>query len=164
MEIRRLRANEWEMFKSLRLAALERDGDQFGQSYDVVKGYTDERWKEDAERAARSDDFFIVVGFDGAEPVGMSGCVRIDDFGKIIAVWVKPAHRGKGMGALLVRAAMDIVAAEQYKLTVVDHNRPAIRSYERLGFVPTGFSYMNEKGFREIEMIWESNLVEDQHP
>jgi ribosomal protein S18 acetylase RimI-like enzyme len=157
MEIRRLRADEWQVFKSLRLAALQQDGDQFGQSYDVVKNYTDERWQQDAERAATSDEFYVVLAFEWGTPVGMAGCIRTEDFGKIVAVWVDPAHRGQGLGRRLVQATMEIAACERYKLTVVADNHAAIQSYQRLGFVPTGFQYVNQKGFREMEMIWEAN-------
>ncbi len=153
IEARRMRPDEWRTFKSLRLAALERDGDQFGQSYEVVSGYTDAKWEEDSRKAADSDEFCIVLAFDGREPVGMSGCVRADDFGKIIAVWVEPSHRGGGIGGLLVKATMEVAGSDRYKLTVVEDNRPAIRTYEKLGFVGTGFSYVNHKGFREIEMV-----------
>jgi GNAT superfamily N-acetyltransferase len=140
------------MYKSLRLAALEQDGDQFGQSFKLAEGYSDERWREDGRRAAESDGFYIVLAFDDAEPVGMSGCVRVEDFGKIIAVWVEPAHRGNGIGRLLVAATMDVVRAEWYKLTVVEANQSAIHVYQSLGFAPTGFSYVNGKGLREFEM------------
>ena len=157
MEARRIKTNEWQVFKSLRLPALKGDGDQFGQSYDKMKEYGDERWKEDTRKAAVSDEFYIVIGFEEQKPIGMSACIKRDDFGKIIAVWVEPESRGSGMGRVLVEETMNVVQSKTYELTVVDGNMPAISTYESLGFKTTGFSYVNSKGFREIEMIREPN-------
>ena len=152
MEVRRIRSDEWLIFKSLRLAALERDGEQFGQLLEIAEGYDDARWLEDTKRAAESDGFFIVLALDGSEPVGMSGCVQTPSFGKIIAVWVEPEQRRKGIGRALGAATMAVVGSERFKLTVLENNRWAIRTYRSLGFMPTGFSYVNVKGLREIEM------------
>ena len=159
MEIRRIEANEWEVFKSLRLTSLLKDGNQFGQSYEQVKDYSDARWKEETKKAAESTDFFLVLAFEETKPIGITGCVRTKDFGKIIAVWLDPTHRGKGIGRLLVSAIMDIAKCELYKLTVVEDNQPAIKTYENLGFTATGFTYMNPKGFKEIEMIRKKNAI-----
>ncbi len=155
MEIRRIRAEEWKVFKTLRLAALERDSKQFGQSYELLREYSDERWKEDTKKGAESNDLFLIFAFDNTEPVGMSACFITKEFGKIFAVWVKPEYRGNGLGRCLVQATIDIAVCKRYKLSVVEDNIPAIKTYNNLGFIATGFSYVNEKGFREIEMIKE---------
>ncbi|MFB3894689.1 MAG: GNAT family N-acetyltransferase [bacterium] len=152
MEIRRIKAQDWEIFKSMRLAALLQNGNQFGQTYEQVKEYSDTRWQEETKKAAESDELYLVLAFDKDNPIGITGCVRTPDFGKIFAVWVDPPHRGKSIGRRLVSAIMDIAGCEVYKLTVVADNLPAIRTYANLGFVATGFSYMNDKGFKEIEM------------
>jgi len=152
IEIRRVWADEWRLFRDIRLAALEQDGDQFGQAYEDASRRTDAQWQEDAAMAAGSDEFLVVLALDGARAVGISGCIRREDFGKIIMVWVDPAYRGRGIGLRLVRATMAEARAPRYRLTVVEGNAPAIRTYERLGFTATGFSYVNGKGFREIEM------------
>jgi ribosomal protein S18 acetylase RimI-like enzyme len=157
MEIRRIKANEWEVFKSLRLTALQQDGNQFGQSYEQVKDYSDDRWKEETKKAAESADFFLVLAFEVDKPIGITGCVRTPDFGKIFTVWVGPAYRGKGIGRLLISTIMAIARCELYKLMVVQDNLPAIKTYENLGFTSSGFTYVNHKGFKEIEMILKPN-------
>jgi len=152
-ELRRIRTDEWQAFKTLRLAALEQNGEQFGQSYAEVSLLSDERWQEDTAKAAESDEFYVILAFDETTPVGMSACVRREDFGKIIMVWVDPQYRGSGIGRLLVEKTMAEAGAPSYRLTVVEGNTPAIRTYERLGFTPTGFAYRNSKGLREMEMV-----------
>ena len=94
METIRIRKNEWEIFKILRLKALELDGNQFGQSLEDVREYPDEKWQEDAMKAAESDEFYIVLAFDRGKAVGMTGCVRAKDFGKIIK------HKGSDSGEI----------------------------------------------------------------
>jgi len=57
----------------------------------------------------------------------------------------KPAHRGKGVAADLVRAVIEWVkkdpGIEEIQLTVVNENQAARRLYERLGFT----AYAEEK-------------------
>lgn len=153
VELRRIRTDEWRVFKTLRLAALEHGGEQFGQSYAEVSLLSDEKWQEDTAKAAESNEFYVILAFDETRPVGMSACVRREDFGKMIMVWVDPQYRGSGIGRLLVDRTMTEAGAPSYKLTVVEGNTPAIRTYEQLGFTPTGFAYTNSKGLREMEMI-----------
>lgn len=153
IEIRRIRTDEWRVFRELRLAALEQDGEQFGQSFEEVSQLSDDRWQEDTVKAAESDEFYVVLAFGGPKPMGMSACVHREDFGKIIMVWVDPEYRGQAIGRLLVEKTMAEANLPRYKLTVVEGNMPAIRTYESLGFKPTGFAYMNTKGLREMEMI-----------
>ncbi len=160
MEIRRIRADEWQVFKTLRLAALKQNGEQFGQVYEEVSAQSDEKWQEDTAMAAESDKFCVVLAFDETRPVGMSACVRPEDVGKIIMVWVDPEYRGQHIGRLLVDKTMAEAGLRHYKLTVVDGNMPAIKTYEGLGFTPNGFAYTNTKGFREIEMVLDRENAE----
>jgi predicted GNAT family acetyltransferase len=60
---------------------------------------------------------------------------------QIQGVWLSHELRGNGLSASLVAAAVDIVKAEiapTVCLYVNDFNLPAIRAYERVGFVPVG--------------------------
>jgi len=54
---------------------------------------------------------------------------------------VHPAFRGQNLGAELLARMADLACAQggtRLLLDVVEDNLPAIRLYERLGFVPTG--------------------------
>ncbi len=92
VDIRRVRADEWRLFRDIRLAALEQDGDQFGQAYEDASRRTDGQWQEDTAMAAGSDELLVVLALDGARAVGISGCIRREVFGKIILVWVDSGY------------------------------------------------------------------------
>lgn len=65
---------------------------------------------------------------------------RPDEAG-VFAVWVAPQARGRGVGDALLRAVVSHAAAigiRRLVLDVGDHNEPAMRLYQRLGFEPTG--------------------------
>lgn len=59
---------------------------------------------------------------------------------QVQGVWVDPAHRGRGLAApgmaAVVRLAVDL--APVVSLYVNDFNRPALRTYERVGFRRVG--------------------------
>jgi RimJ/RimL family protein N-acetyltransferase len=60
----------------------------------------------------------------------------------LFGMYVSPAHRGQGLGQLLVTAALDYARSRPgiriVQLTVTDGNRSAQALYSRCGFVPFG--------------------------
>jgi len=74
------------------------------------------------------------VELQGADPVHR--CVQI------WRVLVDPAHRGKGVGTALMRAALSIafndLRMHRVELSVFDFNKPAIACYARVGFRTEG--------------------------
>lgn len=69
-------------------------------------------------------------------------------------VMVDPARRGQGLGKEMVRAALRyaffVMGAERVTLAVFEHNEPARRCYQAVGFqeydyVPERFTYKEEK-------------------
>jgi ribosomal protein S18 acetylase RimI-like enzyme len=70
-------------------------------------------------------------------PVGTIQGLAIDGWGSIQNLGIDPAHRGKGLGSILLsQAAVGFSAAglEKMHLEVTTENTGAIRLYERLGF------------------------------
>lgn len=82
------------------------------------------------------------VADDGADVVAMA--LSYDRYstwnGRILYLedlYVRPSHRGRGLGEALVRACARHALAEGYRgmrLQVLDWNEPAIRFYRRLGW------------------------------
>ena len=75
----------------------------------------------------------------------------------IVSKWTAPAHRQQGIGRLLIRKVEDwacLRKAHRLLLMVTSNNEPAIRFYERLGFVRTGRTeaYPNDPSVIEHEM------------
>jgi ribosomal protein S18 acetylase RimI-like enzyme len=79
---------------------------------------------------------FDVIEVDGAS-VGRLYVARWEDEIRIIDIAVLPEHRGHGVGTALLRDLLDEAARTGKRLSIhVEKNNPALRLYERLGFVP----------------------------
>lgn len=71
------------------------------------------------------------------EPVGVARLVRTDDWAGLSTLEVAPRWRGRGLGRLLSRAALDRAAADGARwvyLQVLADNAPALALYGSLGF------------------------------
>ncbi|MEM0924853.1 MAG: GNAT family N-acetyltransferase [Planctomycetota bacterium] len=83
-------------------------------------------------------------GTSQPEAVGTIQGLAIDGWGAIQNLGIDPAHRGKGLGSILLsKAAAGFRAAgvDRMHLEVTTENTGAIRLYERLGFKRTSVVY-----------------------
>lgn len=79
---------------------------------------------------------FDVVQVDGW-PAGRLYVARWDEEIRIMDIALLPEHRGMGVGTRLLRDLLDEAAASGKRLSIhVEKHNPALRLYERLGFVP----------------------------
>ncbi len=139
---RRIRSDDWQALRGLRLAALSDEPSAFGSTYGDELAAPDRRWKElAAVRSAGLDgaNFFAVdpsgipCGIVGIFPVGASAA-------ELTSMWVAPPARGQGVGALLVNAAVewaDSAGCSEVELWVTRGNDRARSLYAGLGFVET---------------------------
>ena len=140
MEVRRLRADEAERLRALRLRALADAPWAFGSSYARERRYEADWW---AARA-RQDGDVVYVADGGDALVGMAGGFCPEEGVVMLwGMWVAPEARGRGLARQLVEAV--IVWAREYgaatiRLDVTDDERaaPAAALYRSLGFAPTG--------------------------
>ena len=89
-----------------------------------------------------------LVAWDGAEPVGHV-CIEWTRPPELQDLWVLPERRGTGVGAGLVAAVEQRVAARGFvelKLSVGIANTGAARLYRRLGYVRTTVPPKHVKG------------------
>ncbi|WP_434615042.1 GNAT family N-acetyltransferase [Tabrizicola sp. M-4] len=77
------------------------------------------------------------------QPAGSARLLLMGQTGKIGRVCVLPAHRGTGLGAALIRAALTELRAQGMTTAKLGSQTHAIPFYERLGFTPTGPEYMD---------------------
>lgn len=71
------------------------------------------------------------------EPIGTVQGLQLEGWGAIQNLGIDPAHRGKGLGSLLLGWAADgfrKVGLHKMHLEVTTDNTAAIRLYERMGF------------------------------
>lgn len=138
MRLRRLRGDEGEPLRELRLRALRADPGAFAESFEEAR----DRPLEDWVRWAADRSRVIVVAVDGERWVGMVACRRREPRSTwLTALWVEPEVRGAGLGARLIEAAADWAreqGAETVELSVTTNNDAAAALYARTGFSETG--------------------------
>jgi ribosomal protein S18 acetylase RimI-like enzyme len=136
VEIQRLGADEWAVFRELRLRALREAPYAFGSRYDDWVQAEDDRW-----RARLTAVPLNLVARRGGELLGMaSGVLDGEDEAELISMWVDPAARGSGVAAALVGAVVEWAraAGRTTYLMVRSDNARAIATYARAGFVDLG--------------------------
>lgn len=144
--LRELRADQWQEFRSLRLAALRDAPDAFSATIAQWSGEGDreERW-----RARLTEVPFNAIAELDGEPAGMVSGTYPDAEGLVllISMWVAPFARGRGVGDVLIRAVVRWAreqGAKGVELDVREANEPAIALYQRNAFVDVGPSERDE--------------------
>lgn len=137
-QVRRVRPDEWQEFRDIRLEALAESPDAFASTLDREQAFVEADWQW---RIANG--FNVIAYSDGTrpEPVGLAGGYLHDGVPELIAMWVQPSARGAGVAAALVGAVADWASeqtAGRLTLWVVEGNDRAERVYRRLGFARTG--------------------------
>jgi GNAT superfamily N-acetyltransferase len=137
--VEELSEDNWTRYRDLRIAALENDGEAFGGNLEAEKLLTESQWREKARQYVG-----VAALLDGKDIGVMTVENLAGDFGATCWVgscWVNPEFRK--LGAL--RALFDYVDQNALArdwaiqgLGVWVDNQPAIRAYEKLGFVQMG--------------------------
>jgi len=142
--IRPFRADEWPAYRALRLRALADAPDAFSTMLDTQQELPPETWAARLSAAAASGKDCPLVAELHGERVGMAWTkVDADDpaIVNLFQMWVAPEARGQGVAAALLAEAVrwsGARGAQALQLGVNCANLPAVRLYERAGFVETG--------------------------
>ena len=113
---------------------------------DAVAQIEQESFRDPWSRAAYEEELknplahYVIAEADG-QVVGYAGFWHIMDEGHITNVAVKSTFRGQGIGESLMRALMEETKKEQIEAVTLEvrvSNAPAIRLYEKMGFVGVG--------------------------
>lgn len=139
-KIEHLNPTEFQRYRQIRLAALADAPDAFGSTLEREAAFSDQQWIERLGNA----DVATFVAVDGTMDVGLAtGLPHWDDpeEAALVSVWVAPHAREQGVGRALIERVLVWARAAPFRavrLEVSDHNEPAIRLYERMGFMRTG--------------------------
>ncbi|MGD9752051.1 MAG: GNAT family N-acetyltransferase [Acidimicrobiia bacterium] len=135
--IKQLTADDWPLWRSVRLQALADSPTAFGSNLTEWANAPAERWQ-----ARLNNDAFNIIAFDADQPVGqVSATATPDPAIELTSMWVASTARGKGVGDTLINAVTTWAQHQQaplITLSVKHTNHHARRLYERHGFTTTG--------------------------
>ena len=145
-DIRKLRAEDAQGYRALRLRALEEFPPAFAESYDeFAKRSESEMAATLADPTGRRHVFGAFS--EAADLVGVVGVTRdalekMRHKGYIWGMYVAPEQHGRGIGKRLLESAIaqarEMPGLEQLRLIVGEANTSARALYESLGFVAFG--------------------------
>ncbi len=135
IEVRAVTVEQWATMRAVRLAALTESPHLFGSTTAAEERLDEAEWRRRTERSA--------LAWDGGEPVGIVAWIWTQEPAQadLVAMWTDPGHRGRGVGAALVRWVIAEVVMTRHavlELGVVEDNTPAVQMYRRLGFIQIG--------------------------
>lgn len=136
LKMRVLGPDDWRDFRELRLQALAEAPHAFGSTFESWRDAGEDRW-----RGRLSAVPYNLIAELSGRPAGMASGTLEDGPAELISMWVAPFARGRGVGSALIDAIAEWAATVrpgELRLQVVEGNAPAIRLYERNGFVDRG--------------------------
>lgn len=142
--VRPFRADEWPLYRELRLRALQDSPDAYGSILALEAGLSDLEWAERLARGVHSARELPLVAECEGEPCGIAW-VRLGDdapdSAHLYQMWVAAEQRRRRVGRALVDVAAEWarrLGAKQLDLDVTANNDAAVRLYEGAGFVVHG--------------------------
>lgn len=141
IEIRPLRPELWETHKRLRLAALADAPYAFTTQLADVAARPDQEWQAVTARRAADPDGVTFFAYVAGAPCAMAACLVSELGAEMLAVWVAPAQRHRGVAQALVTYAAAWARGRGASTLIVGvyaDNAPAITFYQRAGFQLTG--------------------------
>jgi ribosomal protein S18 acetylase RimI-like enzyme len=130
--------------RQLRICALEDSPESFGSTAMEAKRLDDADWRAWAKLGARSPTTAVFVAAEDGTLVGLCGSFLREhdpEVAQIVAMWVDPTFRGRGLAEQLLDAASNwsiAGGASDLVLDVTETNESARRLYTRAGFRETG--------------------------
>ena len=150
MDVRVLGGDDWRGWREIRLAALRESPEAFGSTYARERDFGEDQWRSRLE-----DPSAVSVLASAAErSVGMAaGFQDLPGFLHVVAMWVAPTWRGRGVSHALLAQIESWADARgrRLHLDVSITNLAARHSYERFGFVATGETSPLREGSADLK-------------
>jgi ribosomal protein S18 acetylase RimI-like enzyme len=154
VSVRVLEGDDWQAFRTIRLAALQDAPEAFTSSYEQEQDFDEEFWRLRLGRSSR-----LLAELDD-EPVGIVSVGRAseDDVAELFGMWVVPSQRGRGVAWQLTEAAAEHARTQgrrAVKLWVSTDNGRAVAFFSSYGFRPGSERrpMTNEPGTEEVAMV-----------
>ncbi len=163
--VRRVRADEWQALRDLRLAALADSPQAFSTTLAEAQRRSNMDWRGFATNGAAGLRWVTFVAqADRGALVGMATGHYPDErhrpnddpsIPSLIQMWVAPVHRRTGVGRALVKEVQRWAASQKaglLRLEVNESDAGAVAFYESCGFRRTGRSDDTSLASAGIEM------------
>jgi GNAT superfamily N-acetyltransferase len=140
VSVERIRPDEWQVLRDIRLRSLLDAPEAFGQRYDEAVNTPDSEWSANAQASSAGSRRVWFLARDGEDgsPIGVVQARRRPPNDCLLfSMWVAPDARRLGVGKMLIDAVRDWSAdwgARRIVLWVLAANEPAMRFYDRIGF------------------------------
>jgi len=142
-----LTPSDVDEYRRVRLRALAEHPEAFRSDVEEEAAKPMRWWAERLAPRAESHATFVGAWTAARRLVGTAGLLletrrKVCHTATLVGMYVTPEHAGRGIGARLLDACIDLVRAEPsveiLYLTVTSTNAGAIRLYERAGFSAYG--------------------------
>ncbi|MDQ2854674.1 MAG: GNAT family N-acetyltransferase [Chloroflexota bacterium] len=156
VEVRRITASEWRELRSLRLEALQDSPRSYGSTYAREATVSDGEWQERAAEGAKGRVSVAVAALADGRWVGMARGYLEPPSAHLVAVYVTPGWRRRGVGQAVSQAVVAWArqrGAREILLSVSDWNQGARSVYEALGFVANGV---------QRSLPWDASITESE--
>ena len=147
--VREVTADEWPVWREVRLRSLLDSPAAFGSTYEHELGFTESFWRE----RLGNPEAVSVLAWQGNAPVGIgAGFQDLPGLLHVVAMWVAPQARGRGVAHLVLDALRDWAGVRRLRLhlDVESSNVVARRCYEAYGFRATGTTQPLREGAEEV--------------
>ncbi len=142
VSIRLLSPADWQLYRLIRLQALQTDPRSFGSNFTRENAFTNQEWQD----RLTDPDVGLFGLFISPDIIGMTGIgIKRDDpskrWAQLWGSWITPTHRGCGYSNLLYTTRLDLARAhptiEWIEVSHSDGNEASRRANQRHGFVFT---------------------------
>lgn len=135
MKIKKLRQEDWKIWKQFRLEALKNSPESFGSSYEEELNWPDSDFQNSL---IKNDIFGAFLDNSLASCAGFYSLNsdKTKHRGVMWGMYTRPEYRGKGLASALIKEIINHakLRVTQLHLTCVTSNLDAIALYQKQGF------------------------------
>lgn len=135
VKTRLLTPDNWQMWRSLRLEALQSSPETLASSYEEEINYTEDEWRDKLQKRN------IYGIFADNKLIAGAGFYRLNRIktmhrGDLFGMYVAPEYRRKGIGGQLIEAIIEHAKScvIQLHLSCIKTNDSALKLYQKYGF------------------------------
>ena len=143
IKIIQLSPGRWKEYKHLRLEALQRDPQAFGQKYGKAVDFPDSYWIDHLEKSQAKEKLLVYFAEKNEKLLGMIGAFfhsgeETEDSAQIFSVYVNKDFRNLGVAKRLqnhlLRELGKIVGLKKVRVMVNRAQEPAVNLYKQGNF------------------------------